>query len=62
MLFKFEIPPDDYRILQENSQIWTIKLTDVIHLSNILPDHPVDQERMSYVYINIYIFKKKKKK
>ncbi|VVC31316.1 Hypothetical protein CINCED_3A018116 [Cinara cedri] len=47
----YEIPPDDYRIIQENSQIWTVKMSDVIHLSTILPDHPVDHERMSFVEI-----------
>lgn len=46
-----EINPDDYRILQETSQIWTVKLPDVINLSTILPENPVDQERMSFVEI-----------
>ncbi|XP_025423302.1 probable E3 ubiquitin-protein ligase HERC4 isoform X2 [Sipha flava] len=46
-----KIPPDDYRSLQENSQICTVKLSDVIHLSTILPDNPVDQDRMSFVEI-----------
>ncbi|XP_050536005.1 probable E3 ubiquitin-protein ligase HERC4 isoform X1 [Daktulosphaira vitifoliae] len=46
-----DIPSDDYRILQPNSQIWTVKLSDVLNLSTIQPDVPVDQERMLFVEI-----------
>lgn len=43
------IPPDDCRIFPEDSQIWTVKLDQMLICQNLPPDSAVDQDLLTYL-------------